>query len=222
MIPSPTPYRIEDDELSEKFVRASGPGGQHVNTSSTAVELRFDARNSPSLPEDVKHRLERIAGSRMNQDGVIVIFAQSHRSQEMNRPGRAGQAGGPDRTGQPTPKPRKKTRPTYASKTRSGWRASRSVRRREGDARAAAGRGLSPSRSSGAISPHGLYARLMADRVRLLAAAALLGSLTACAPSLRPAAARPPRRRRPPAKRPSAPATSRGRRRPGAARRPAC
>src|SRR5258708_22951595 len=76
---------IDDDEVSEKFVRASGRGGQHVNTSSSAVELRFDARNSPSLPDDVKHRLERIAGSRMNQEGVIVIFAQSHRSQEMNR-----------------------------------------------------------------------------------------------------------------------------------------
>src|SRR5258708_22324164 len=76
---------IEDDEVSEKFVRASGPGGQHVNTSSSAVELRFDARNSPSLPEDVKHRLERGAGSRVNQEGVIVIFAPSHRSPEMNR-----------------------------------------------------------------------------------------------------------------------------------------
>ena len=85
MIPVTDTLAIEDDEISEKFVRASGPGGQHVNTSSSAVELRFDARNSPSLPDDVKHRLERIAGSRMNQDGVIVIFAQSHRSQEMNR-----------------------------------------------------------------------------------------------------------------------------------------
>jgi ribosome-associated protein len=85
MIPVTDTIALEDDELSEKFVRASGPGGQHVNTSSTAVELRFDARNSPSLPDEVKHRLERIAGSRMNQEGVIVIFAQSYRSQEMNR-----------------------------------------------------------------------------------------------------------------------------------------
>lgn len=109
---------LQDDELVEKFVRASGPGGQHVNTSSSAVELRFDARNSPSLPEDVKHRLERVAGSRMNQEGVIVIFAQSHRSQEMNR--QDARARLVDLIEQAThkPKPRKKTRPTYASKLR--------------------------------------------------------------------------------------------------------
>lgn len=109
---------LQDDELVEKFVRASGPGGQHVNTSSSAVELRFDARNSPSLPDDVKHRLERVAGSRMNQEGVIVIFAQSHRSQEMNR--QDARARLVDLIEQAThkPKPRKKTRPTYASKLR--------------------------------------------------------------------------------------------------------
>jgi ribosome-associated protein len=108
--------QLADDELTEKFVRASGPGGQHVNTSSSAVELRFDARNSPSLPDDVKHRLERVAGSRMNQEGVIVIFAQSHRSQEMNR--QDARARLVDLIEQAThkPKPRKKTRPTYASK----------------------------------------------------------------------------------------------------------
>jgi len=116
MIPVTDTIAIEDDELTERFVRASGPGGQHVNTSSTAVELRFDARSSPSLPDDVKHRLERIAGSRMNQDGVIVIFAQSHRSQEMNR--QDARARLVDLIEQAThrPKPRKKTRPTYASK----------------------------------------------------------------------------------------------------------
>jgi ribosome-associated protein len=116
MIPVTETIALEDDELVEKFVRASGPGGQHVNTASTAVELRFDARNSPSLPEDVKHRLERVAGSRMNQEGVIVIFAQSHRSQEMNR--QDARARLVDLIEQAThrPKPRKKTRPTYASK----------------------------------------------------------------------------------------------------------
>ena len=107
---------IEDDEISEKFVRASGPGGQHVNTSSTAVELRFDARGSPSLPEDVKHRLVRIAGGRMNQDGVIVIFAQSHRSQEMNRQEARARLVELIERATHRPKPRKKTRPTYASK----------------------------------------------------------------------------------------------------------
>jgi ribosome-associated protein len=116
MIPVTDTIAIEDDEIVEKFVRASGPGGQHVNTSSSAVELRFDARNSPSLPDDVKHRLERVAGSRMNQEGVIVIFAQTHSSQQMNR--LDARARLIDLIEQAThkPKPRKKTRPTYASK----------------------------------------------------------------------------------------------------------
>jgi ribosome-associated protein len=118
MIPVTDMIALEDDELSEKFVRASGPGGQHVNTSSSAVELRFDARGSPSLPEEVKDRLVRLAGSRMNQEGVIVIFAQSHRSQEMNR--QDARARLLELIVQATirPKPRKKTRPTYASKLR--------------------------------------------------------------------------------------------------------
>ena len=118
MIPVTDTIALEDDELAEKFVRASGPGGQHVNTSSTAVELRFDARNSPSLPDDVKHRLERIAGSRMNQDGVIVIFAQSHRSQEMNRQDAIGRLVALIQKAAEAPKPRKRTRPTKASKER--------------------------------------------------------------------------------------------------------
>jgi len=118
MIPVTATLSIEDDELSEKFVRASGPGGQHVNTSSSAVELRFDARNSPSLPDDVKHRLERVAGSRMNQDGVIVIFAQSHRSQEMNRQDARARLVELIAQAAHRPKARKKTRPTLASKLR--------------------------------------------------------------------------------------------------------
>src|SRR5258708_17005653 len=116
MIPVTDSISIEHDALTEKFVRASGPGGQHVNTSSSAVELRFDARNSPSLPDDVKHRLERIAGGRMNQEGVIVIFAQSHRSQEMNRQDARAQLGELIEQSTHRPKPRKHTRPTYASK----------------------------------------------------------------------------------------------------------
>jgi len=116
MIPVTETLSIEDDEIAEKFVRASGPGGQHVNTSSTAVELRFDARNSRSLPDEVKHRLVRIAGSRMNQDGVIVIFAQGHRSQEMNRQEARGRLVALIERATHRPKPRKKTRPTYASK----------------------------------------------------------------------------------------------------------
>ena len=76
---------IDDDELEESFVRSSGPGGQNVNKVSSAVQLRFDVRKSPSLPNDVAIRLMRLAGKRLTKDGVIVIIAQSHRAQERNR-----------------------------------------------------------------------------------------------------------------------------------------
>jgi ribosome-associated protein len=76
---------IDDSELSESFVRSSGPGGQNVNKVSSAVQLRFDVRHSPSLPNDVAVRLMRLVGKRLTKDGVIVIIAQSHRAQERNR-----------------------------------------------------------------------------------------------------------------------------------------
>jgi ribosome-associated protein len=76
---------IDEDELDESFVRSAGPGGQNVNKLSTAVQLRFDVRNSPSLPEAVRSRLERLAGRRLTRDGVIVILAQRFRTQERNR-----------------------------------------------------------------------------------------------------------------------------------------
>lgn len=76
---------IDDDELEEAFVRSSGPGGQNVNKVSSAVQLRFDVRKSPSLPNDVAVRLMRLAGKRLTKEGVIVIVAQSHRDQTRNR-----------------------------------------------------------------------------------------------------------------------------------------
>jgi len=76
---------IDESELSEVFVRSSGPGGQNVNKVSSAVQLRFDVRHSPSLPNDVAVRLMRLAGKRLTKEGVIVIIAQSHRAQERNR-----------------------------------------------------------------------------------------------------------------------------------------
>lgn len=76
---------IDEGELDESFVRSAGPGGQNVNKLSTAVQLRFDVRNSPSLPEGVRSRLERLAGRRLTRDGVIVILAQRFRTQERNR-----------------------------------------------------------------------------------------------------------------------------------------
>jgi ribosome-associated protein len=81
-----TPHiAIDESELVESFVRSSGPGGQNVNKVSSAVQLRFDARRSPSLPNDVAIRLMKIAGKRLTKDGVIVIAAQQHRQQERNR-----------------------------------------------------------------------------------------------------------------------------------------
>ena len=76
---------IPDSEITLTFVRADGPGGQNVNKTSTAVQLRFDAMHSPALPEDVRRRLVRLSGRRMTGDGILVIDARRHRSQKQNR-----------------------------------------------------------------------------------------------------------------------------------------
>jgi ribosome-associated protein len=107
---------LDEDELVERFVKASGPGGQHVNKTSSAVELRFDVRKSPSLSDEVKARLETLAGSRLTQDGVLVLFAQGSRSQEMNRAEVRERLVELIKAALHRPKPRKPTKPTYSSK----------------------------------------------------------------------------------------------------------
>ena len=85
MIEVSSTVKIDDSELQLEFIRASGPGGQNVNKVSSAVQLRFDVRASPNLTVEVKERLVKLAGSRMTQDGVLVIEAKRYRSQEHNR-----------------------------------------------------------------------------------------------------------------------------------------
>jgi len=126
---------IGEDEVSESFVLASGPGGQNVNKVSTAVQLRFDVAHSPSLNDELRARIARLAGQRLTKDGVLVITVRSHRSQHRNRSDARerlvdliARAAMPD-------KPRRATKPTRASKERRLETKKRRSRLKQGRAR---------------------------------------------------------------------------------------
>jgi ribosome-associated protein len=109
---------LDDSEIEESFVRASGPGGQNVNKVSSAVQLRFDLSGSRSLPQEVRERLARLAGRRLTRDGVILIIAQRYRTQERNRQDALDRLVALVRRAAEPPVPRRPTKPSRAAKER--------------------------------------------------------------------------------------------------------
>lgn len=118
LIPVTRSISIDSDELEESFVRSTGAGGQHVNTTDSAVQLRFDVANSPNLPEAVKHRLAAIAGRRMTSEGVLILRSEGSRSQAMNRQEVRERLFAMIRAATFVPKARKATKPSKAAKAR--------------------------------------------------------------------------------------------------------
>ncbi|MCS0495148.1 alternative ribosome rescue aminoacyl-tRNA hydrolase ArfB [Ancylobacter mangrovi] len=139
MIPVTPRLWLDENEIEESFVRASGPGGQNVNKVSSAVRLRFDVRGSQTLPAAVKARLERIAGRRLTNEGVIVIVAQRYRTQERNREDALERLVEMVREAAVAPVVRRPTRPTLGSK----------MRRLEGKARRSGVKALRRERPAG-------------------------------------------------------------------------
>jgi len=109
---------INESEIKQEFIRASGPGGQNVNKVSTAVQIRFNVANSPSLPDDIRQRLVYLAGKKITEDGVLIVHAQRFRTQERNRQDAFDRLVKLIRKASERPKVRRKTKPSLQSKRR--------------------------------------------------------------------------------------------------------